>query len=188
MGEFVIFVPGINQTRAENQFKNANIEYYNRFCFEVDSHIEGDYISEAYPNRFNNSVSLNVGDIIINNSLQLATMVSEENSGKVPSLNFTKIKFKNNELDKLYFLYLFNNDSYVKCQKNRELQGNGLVMRIPVKSLNRIIIPYIDIESQKKIGRAYYETMILKNKLKKYTGLIEKYLLLLIKENLREEK
>lgn len=50
-------------------------------------------------------------------------MVGKANAGKVPSLNFTKVEFKHDRLDKRYFIYLFNAYRDVKRQKERELQG-----------------------------------------------------------------
>lgn len=183
---FVNFLPGINPTRAEKQFGTKEIDYYDQAAFERDYNHEEGFMENNPFASFEEGISLSAGDVIISNSMQLATIVGNSNAGKVPSLNFTKVEFINIGLDKRYFIYLFNAYSGVKRQKERELQGTGLIMRIPIKALNELVIPIISIEEQQKIGKAYNEMLKLQSKLAKYTELIEKFVGSVLEENLKE--
>lgn len=185
ISEFVTFVPGINPTRAQKQFETEEINYYDQASFEVD-YIQTEVTSEMeiIPSLQNN-LSLNEGDVVISNALQLAAIVCKSNVGKVLSLNFTKIEFDNRQLDEAYFLFLFNAFKDVRKQKEKELQGTGPILRIPIRALGEIIVPVVPIEEQKKIGAIYLETLKLQNKLNKYANLIEKFTTSILEENLR---
>lgn len=183
--EFVTFVPGINPTRAQKQFGTQVINYYDQLSFDADYNHEDAVVEDVAKPLSQNNSSLNEGDVVISNSLQLATMVGKNNVGKVLSLNFTKIEFDSEKLDKRYFLFLFNAYKDVRRQKERELQGNGPILRIPLRALGEIIIPIVPIEEQKKIGAIYTETLKLQSKLNKYADLIEQFTSSIIEENLR---
>src|SRR5699024_436420 len=107
--EFVTFVPGINQSRAATQFKSKTIKFYDQDSFNQDYHykevnMDGDLLNTSK----SDDLTLDKGSVVISNSLNLATLVGESNVNKVLSLNFTKVEFNKKELDKRYFLYLFN--------------------------------------------------------------------------------
>ncbi|MGE7910784.1 restriction endonuclease subunit S [Lysinibacillus xylanilyticus] len=185
LNEFVTFVPGINPTRAQKQFGTQTINYYDQASFEADYTHEDVVVEDEIKPLFQNNLSLNEGDVVISNSLQLATIVRKNNVGKVLSLNFTKIEFDGEQLDKRYFLFLFNAYKDVRRQKEKELQGSGPVLRIPLRALGEIIIPDVLIDEQKKIGAIYLETLKLQNKLNKYANLIEQFTSSILEENLR---
>lgn len=183
--EFVTFVPGINQTRAEKQFGIEAVNYYDQQSFQADyKHEEVLDESELEALSINN-LSLNEGDVVINNSLQLATIVSKNNVGKVLSINFTKVEIDKEQLDKRYFIFMFNAYKDVKRQKERELQGTGPVLRIPLRALGEITIPVVPLEEQKNIGKIYMETMKLQGKLNRYSYLIEQFTNSIIEETLK---
>lgn len=183
--EFVTFVPGINPTRAQKQFGTQVINYYDQSSFEADYNHEDVVVEEESRSLSQNNLSLNEGDVVISNSLQLATMVGKNNVGKVLSLNFTKIQFDSEQLDKRYFLYLFNAYKEVRRQKERELQGSGPALRIPLRSLGEIVVPVVPLKEQKKIGAIYAETLKLQSKLNKYADLIEQFTGSIIEETLK---
>ncbi|MDP1498572.1 restriction endonuclease subunit S [Bacillus velezensis] len=185
LNEFVTFVPGINPTRAQKQFETQKINYYDQASFEADYNREDVAVEEEAKPLFQNNLSLNEGDVVISNSLQLATIVGKNNVGKVLSLNFTKIEFDSEQLDKKYFLYLFNAHKDVKQQKERGAQGSGPILRIPLRALGEIIIPVAPIEEQKKIGAIYVETLKLQNKLSQYADLIGQFTSSIIEETLK---
>ncbi|MGN7378462.1 restriction endonuclease subunit S [Bacillus altitudinis] len=187
LNEFVTFVPGINPTRAQKQFETQKINYYDQASFEADYHREDVAVEDKEKLSFQNNLSLNEGDVVISNSLQLATIVGENSVGKVLSLNFTKIEFDSEQLDKRYFLYLFNAHKDVKQQKERESQGTGPILRIPLRALGEMIVPVAPIEEQKKIGAIYVETMKLQNKLSQYADLIGQLTSSVIEETLKGE-
>ncbi|WP_307897788.1 restriction endonuclease subunit S [Clostridium haemolyticum] len=183
--EFVTFIPGINQTRAQKQFGIEAVNYYDQQSFEADYKHEEVLGENETKSLSINNLSLNEGDVVINNSLQLATMVGKNNIGKVLSINFTKVEINNKQLDNRYFLFMFNVYKDVKRQKERELQGTGPVLRIPLRSLGEITIPVVPLEEQKKIGKIYIETMKLQSKLNKYSDLIEQFTNSIIEEALK---
>ena len=188
LGELVTFIPGINPTRAEKQFKTHEIKYYDQSSFEVDyNHDDSSACENDLKAQSKNNLSLNEGDLVISNSLQLAAMVGKINVGKVLSLNFTKVEFNSAQLDKRYFLYLFNANVDIKRQKERELQGNGSILRIPLKALNQIVIPVVSMEEQIKVGAIYTKMLKLQSKLIKYTELVEQFTGLVLEENLKEK-
>ncbi|WP_025783043.1 restriction endonuclease subunit S [Sporosarcina sp. D27] len=173
--EFVTFVPGINPTRAQKQFGTEITNYYDQQSFEADYNHEEVTAEDGEKSLSQNTPSLNEGDVVISNSLQLATMVGKDNIGKVLSLNFTKIEFNSEQLDKRYFLFLFNAYKEVRRQKERESQGNGPVLRIPLRSLGEIIVPVVPLEEQKKIGAIYSETLKLQSKLNQFADMIGQF-------------
>jgi restriction endonuclease S subunit len=183
--EVVTFVPGINPTRAQKKFETKVMNYYDQPSFEADYTHEDVVVDDGEKSLSQKNPSLTEGDVVISNSLQLATMVGKNNVGKVLSLNFTKIGFDSEQLDKRYFLFLFNAYKDVKHQKERELQGNGSVLRIPLRALGEISIPLPPLEEQKKIGAIYTETLKLQSKLNKYAELTEQFASSIIEETLK---
>lgn len=171
--DFVQFTTGINQTRVENKFRNKKISFYGQSDFEhdivqqVESNDESRYVP-GFP-----EFSLQVGDVVINNATQQASIVGQKNAGKVISLNFTKVIFKDKKLDRNYFVYLFNSYNDLQRQKERESQGNGRILRITRKALGQLIIPVVPLDEQKKIGLAYIKTLELQKKMDQYTSLLK---------------
>ncbi|MDN4604955.1 restriction endonuclease subunit S [Paenibacillus sp. F6_3S_P_1C] len=185
--EFVTFIPGINPTRAQKQFENQTMNYYDQQSFEADYKHEDVFFENEVKRSSQYNLLLNEGDVVMSNSLQLATIVGKNNVGKVLSLNFTKIEFNTEQFDKRYFLFLFNTYKDVKRQKEKELQGTGPVLRIPLRALGEINVPIVPLKEQKKIGAIYLETLKLQSKLNKYAVLIEQFTSSIIEETLKEE-
>ncbi|MGT2833283.1 restriction endonuclease subunit S [Streptococcus halotolerans] len=185
MSDFVSFVAGVNPTRAKRQYGSNIFHYYDQEAFEKDYSFEADLVSKKTVDDVSDKLSLRQGDVIISNSLQKAAIVSASNEGKVPTLNFIKVEFKGDKLDKLYFLYLFNSYSEVQRQKERDLQGAS-ILRLSVKLLNQLMIPVVDLEEQIKIGEAYSETLRLKTYLKRYAVLTETIVSQVIEESIKE--
>jgi restriction endonuclease S subunit len=171
--EFVTFAPGINPTRVQYQFENELIKFYDQSSFTEDYKHEKISAEDEITSSEQNNQTLMVGDVVLSNSLQCATMVSTKNAGKVLSINFTKIAFDGEQLDKGYFLFLFNAYKNVKYQKEKKLQGSGSILRIPLQSLKEIVIPVIPIEEQRKIGTIYIKTLQLQSELSEYSKLME---------------
>ncbi|EGP4984430.1 restriction endonuclease subunit S [Enterococcus faecium] len=176
LSEFVSFIPGINQSRAEKQFGDQEINYYDQSSFDEDDKHHGEMSrDEKFNYLFDSEVSLDKRDVVISNSLQRATMVSEKNIGKVLSLNFTKVEFHSEKLDKRYFLYLFNQYKDIQRQKERELQGTGPVQRLTKQSLEQLVIPVVSSSEQQRIGEIYIETLKIQSKLSQYARLTEQF-------------
>lgn len=176
LSEFVSFVQGINQSRAEKQFVNQEINYYDQASFEDDYKYHDKITQRKKTNYlFDSEVSLDKRDVVISNSLQQAAMIGDRNIGKVLPLNFTKVEFNSNELDKHYFLYLFNSYKDIQRQKERELQGTGAILRLTKQSLEQIVIPIVPFLEQKKIGSIYIESLRVQSKLNEYACLLEQF-------------
>lgn len=184
--ELVTLVPGLNPTRVQKQCTAQPICYYDQSSFDADYHYEELGVQEEAVSLVTYDNALNEGDIVISNALQLATMVGKNNVGKVLSLNFIKVELNSQELDKRYFLFLFNAFRGVKRQKERELQGIGAVRRIPLRALEEIVIPMVPIEEQRQIGAIYAETLKLQSKLNKYVDLMEQFTISMLEERLKE--
>ncbi len=63
----------------------------------------------------------------------------------------------------------------IKRQKEREMQGNGKILRIPIKSLQQLEMPVISLSEQKKMGKAYFESLKLQAKLVTYAKLVREF-------------
>lgn len=187
LSDFVSFVQGVNQSRAEKQFGDQDIPYYDQASFEDDYRHYNEMNQEEKINEsFTSEVTLDKRDIVISNSLQRATMVGETNIGKVLSINFTKVSFINEELDKHYFLYLFNNYQDIQRQKERELQGTGPILRLTKQSLEKLIIPIVPLKEQRQIGTIYVESLKAQSKLSEYARLLEKFTGAMLENKLKE--
>ena len=109
MSEFVKFIPGINPTRAKKQYGIDVIEYYDQNAFEYDYGQRYNFIERvSVEMNIPDELALKEGDVVISNSMQLATIVGKENTGRVLPLNFTKVEFVDGNIDKRYFIYIFN--------------------------------------------------------------------------------
>ncbi|NCC55082.1 MAG: restriction endonuclease subunit S [Erysipelotrichia bacterium] len=183
--EFVNFIPGINPTRIQDQIERESIKFYDQSSFIEDYKHEKINVEDEIISSVQNNQTLKVGDVVISNSLQCATMVSTKNAGKVLSLNFTKIEFDGEKLDKGYFLFLFNAYKHIKYQKEKKLQGSGSILRIPLQSLKDIVIPVIPIEEQKKIGKIYIKTLQLQSELSEYSKLMELFTNEILEESVK---
>ena len=171
---FVKFSPGINQSRAEKQFKNKKIDYYDQAAFELDFNQEQLELFNFKEDSTTTELSLKANDVVISNTLQMATIVGKVNEGKVLPINFIQVDFINEKLDKNFFVYLFNANKGIKRQKDRETQGIGSVQRISLRSLEQLVIPWVPLDEQKKIGMAYKEMLKIQNRLNQYSGLLER--------------
>lgn len=174
----VSFTPGINPSRVQI----SNFEFYDQNDFVNDYIFEETEKTSVGTEDF---LRVKEGDVVISVVMRQAAIVSKGNDGKILTLNFIKVDFDNDFLDKKYFLYLFNSYSSVKRQKERMLQGTGAVLKIPVKSLNDIEIPIISMSEQVKIGEAYKKTVCLNNYLDKYKSLMEKCANSILEESVR---
>lgn len=183
--DFVTFVPGINQSRVENQFDSVKQRFYDQTSFEIDFYFDHG-IEEGNLTLSNDRSVLHSGDIVINNTKQLASVVGTRNSGKLLSLNFTKVQFLNSSLDKNFFLYLFNLNKDVQRQKERGTQGTGMIQKIPLCALGELMIPYINNNDQITIGNSYVEMIRIQNNLKKISALTERLTCMVLENAVQE--
>lgn len=184
LSNYVKFISGLNLS-VSSKFNATEKNIYTTANFDID------YYQKNVPNEtVNNSEfqdkQLQVGDVVISTIHLLATIVTESNAGKILTYHYTKVEFINDELDKYYFVYLFNHHTDFQRQKKAETVGNSLHF-IRARQLYDFYIPIIPIEKQKYIGQAYYQMMKLKRDLSTYTELLEKATLTIIKNTLKED-
>lgn len=185
LNQFVKLIPGVNQSRAEKQVESEKIIYYDQASFDLDYNNQPiSHLSETL--SVADEASVKEGDVVINHSLQLATIVRKGNVGKILPINFIKVVFLNDSLNKEFFVYLFNASQMIKRQKERETQGIGPVQRISIASLEQLNIPDINIKEQEKIGKVYFEMQQLKTNLKNYGRLLDKLTTSLLEENIND--
>lgn len=185
IGEFINFIPGVNQSRAEKQFENEKIIYYDQSSFESD-YTNQHSIKTIETLSFKSDLSLEEGDVVISHYLQLATIVRKGNVGKILPINFIKADFVSKDLNKEFFVYLFNENKNIKRQKEREIQGTGLVQRLSISSLEEFKVPNISIKEQERIGKIYFEMVTLKNNLHQYGNLLSQMTHAILEENINE--
>lgn len=185
LSDFVSFVPGINTTRAEGKFGKKELDYYEHAAFDKDYTFNNTSAINNLNSNNDNELALKEGDVIISNSLHLAAIVGKDNAGKIPSINFTKVIFSNELLDKRYFVYLFNENKDLQRQKEKEMQGN-VILRLSIKSLGQLVIPVLSIEEQIKVGMVYETKQKLKNKLNNYNDLLDDFTNNILEESLNK--
>ncbi len=181
LGELVAFLPGLNPTRAEKKYHFSVDDYYDQNDFLNDYKVK----KVCGKSCLNHDLGLDEGDIVISVTLQKAAIVSHANVGKVPTLNFVKVEFKSDVLDKKYFVYLFNEHSSIQRQKARELQGTGSMLRIPISSLNELKVPIIPLSDQKIIGEAYMKLLKLNTCIDLYKDLMNQSVKLLFEDSIK---
>lgn len=180
LDDVVEFVQGINPTRV----KEMEIAFYDQADFNRDREYswEGSVNDSA---RQDKDRILSIDDIVISNSADIATRVRQSSVGKTLSLNFLKVNFKDGQLDKNYFLYVFNAFKDVQRQKDRERIGMT-IQRIPVNSLREIVIPLPELEEQRKIGQIYIASLDLQAKLAQKARLIDQFTGAALDNNMKE--
>lgn len=197
--KYINLVQGINLSKIDKSIDMSNIDFYNNDSFESDLYNDYDSIrkmdhstmdktdNKNYSNLIDEQYFLKEGDVVINISSKKACVIGKESIDKILTINFLKVEFLNDKLDKWYFTYMFNENSYLARQKERESRStNGTVSRILSKDLYNIDIPYVSISEQKKIGDSYMYMLRLKTSLKKYSDNLEKITKYMIEEVVRE--
>ncbi|WP_071416018.1 restriction endonuclease subunit S [Alloscardovia sp. HMSC034E08] len=187
LSDFVSFAPGINPTRAEEQFSKTQFTYYDQTSFTQDYyHTSGKLQEREIPGALED-FAVHTGDVVISNSLHKATLVHSENSGKILSLNFTRVNFTGTELDKHFFIYLFNEHADAQRQKDREIQNTKTSARLPLKGLRNITIPIVPLKEQLTLGQIYRNVLTLRGKLNRYAELLNAFAINILEDNLKEK-
>lgn len=180
--KLVQFTPGINPSRI-------NQDFLEKYSFYDKESFERDLIFESVENSYKNNItdaSLLEDEIIFYGLSNQMAIVSKSNEGKIPSLNFSKVEIISDKIDRYYLLYIFNENQMIQRQIERKRQGM-LLLKLSLSSLYDIDIPIIPIEDQKKIGEIYKNSIILKNKIKKYSELLETASMHLLSMKVREK-
>ncbi|MDO5027198.1 MAG: restriction endonuclease subunit S [Tissierellia bacterium] len=173
--------PGLNTSRLDHD-EVKNLVFYDKDAFDLDLRKK----NKTPSNYEIGENSLKEGDLILYSISNQLAKVGKCNEGMVPSLNFSKVEVISELLDRDYFIYMFNESDHIRKQKERELQGLH-ILKLPLSALYDIDIPIIPIEIQEKIGRAYMETLRLRNLTKDYNDLLEVASMQLLSMKVREE-
>lgn len=187
LSDFARFAPGINPTRAEEQFGKTEFTYYDRASFEQDYYHTSAELQQKEIPSFLEDYAVRAGDVVISNSLHKAALVHPENTGKIISLNFTRVDFTGTELDKRFFIYLFNEHTDVQHQKDRETRKTKTSARVPLKALQNITIPIVPLNEQRTIGQAYSNVLTLRGKLNRYAELLNAFTINILEGDLKEK-
>lgn len=164
LSNFVKFTQGVNQTRLKKTNNLGTIQLYDQSSFEEDMLIDTEPNAILFNEELKQDITLREGDIVINEMKQNAAIVSSTNSGKVLPMNFIRVEFKTENLDKRYFVYLFNANKAFARKKERESQGTAAVMKIPIRQVEQLEILCLPLKEQKKVGMSYMKMMSLKKK------------------------
>lgn len=157
---YIYLTQGINSSRVSVSID----QLYDQQSFEKD------YIQASLPNDHlydekNSDAYVKPGDVVINNMNQKAAIVSKENQGKLLTGNFYKAEFLTAQLDKSYFVYLYNENKEVIKEKNKQLQGTANVQKMTKTGLNLLNLPIVSLQLQQKIGQSYLRLQQLKQKM-----------------------
>lgn len=173
IGDIAKLVFGVNQTRNDNSKQDTSFVFYDQKMF--DYHFQHMYESnESVGKKALNQTVIQQGDVVISQSLQMATIISEMDVLCLLSVNFIRVELIDS-IDKAFFVYMYNLNKDVKRQKDRLAQGTTTIQRIPTKEMNLIEMEIPSIEVQKQIGKAYLEMLKIKNNVERFGELIEKY-------------
>lgn len=158
--EIVRLTQGMNTSRVSSD----SDQLYDQKSFEFDD------MSATLPNDLlfdeeNTDLYVKQGDVVINNMNQRAAIVSLENQGMLLTGNFFKVEFLNHQVDKRYFVYLYNENREVSKEKNKQLQGSTVVQKLTKSGLNSLLLPIVSLEEQQEIGQIYLKLQQLKKKM-----------------------
>lgn len=159
--EFIRIFPGTNQSRLSKDEK-SEISLYDLKAFDED------FKKGTAATNKNDSLSpqstLEAGDVVINTSNYLATIVDRLNQGKTITTNFLRVAFLNENLDRAYFMYLFNESMFLQQQKVRDSQGSTVV-KLSAKAIEAMQFPLPPIHKQQQLGQSYLKLLLLKKQL-----------------------
>lgn len=162
LSEYIKVFPGINQSRLSEKEK-SELSLYDLKSFDEDFKK-----ATAVTNKQDSlspQATLETGDVVINTSNYLATIVDETNHGKTITTNFLRVAFINEALDKTYFMYLFNENIQMQQQKVIGSQGTTTVMKLSIKAIESMKFPLLPIQKQQYIGLSYRKLLFLKKQL-----------------------
>jgi hypothetical protein len=151
-------IPGINQSRIKGDISSYNFYDNDDFIHDLANSNNSDINNNT---KINEQALTVEGDILININKQEACLVSRKNQKKFIGINFIKVKVIK-DLDKKYFIYLFNENKDFYKQKMMSIQSSsGIVKRIPINDLYNIEIEKISISKQRLIGELYTKSLYL---------------------------
>jgi restriction endonuclease S subunit len=105
------------------------------------SHDEG-YLSSA-------------GEVVFSFVSSKASIVSEQNQGKIINQNFAKLIIEHDGLDSSYLCYVLNESSSMKKQMAISMQGST-VPKLTPSILKELEINIPTLEKQRTIGKSYF--------------------------------
>lgn len=126
------------------------------------------------------------GDILFSLISGVATVVSDAHDGYLYTQNYIKLELTK-EIDKKFIVYILNEDSFIRTQLKKGLQGSA-VLKYTMNQLRELKLPkFPAIEKQKIIGDIYFSQLKLE-KLKRNVAITETTVVMRqLKEGLKNE-
>ena len=171
LSDYVKFYQGKNQSR--NALDYALRKIYDRDAFDKDSEVMTNP-NEIVSSRQTDSIGK--GDIIIDPIRQKAIVVGLDKDNLIIDNNFIKVDFISMELDKLFFVYMFNENRDLRRELEVQSQGSA-IKKISIRSLNELEIIVPGIKKQKQLGSIYKESSVIKYKSIKKINLLHEMVL-----------
>ncbi|WP_313150488.1 restriction endonuclease subunit S [Lysinibacillus capsici] len=180
INEIAIIKVGQNISRISDSGLKKNVFYtFDDLNFDLN-HIEDEYLKQNGNLQTNHQTQR--GDIVFSFVGTKATVVTENNQGKLLNQNFAKIIIDVSLIDPYYFCYALNESTYIHKQKHALMQGTNLPKMTPA-ILKDLSINFPNIKQQERIGRAYFNLCKRQYLLKQQSDLEEQFLLKLIRKS-----
>ncbi|MED1902430.1 restriction endonuclease subunit S [Bacillus thuringiensis] len=180
INELAIIKVGQNISRISDDGLKEHIFYtFDDLNFDL-THIDGEYLKQNRNSQSNHLT--HTGDIVASFVGTKATVVTEDNQGKLLNQNFAKVIIDGSLIDPYYFCYVLNESNHIRKQKNVLMQGTNLPKMTPsiLKALN-VNLP--NLQKQSLIGRAYFNLCKRQYLLKQQSKLEEQFFLKLIQKS-----
>jgi len=178
INEFAIIKVGQNISRlSDEELKEQPFYTFDDLNFDLCQ--MDDIKQKGHPE--NNHLTY-TGDIVISFVGTKATIVTEENKGKLLNQNFAKIMIDNTLVDPYYFCYILNESKQIQKQKNIFMQGTNLPKMTPA-ILKELDVHLPTLQKQKFIGNAYFNLCKRQYLLERQSDLEEQFFLKLIQQS-----
>ncbi|MED3269594.1 restriction endonuclease subunit S [Bacillus thuringiensis] len=180
INEIAIIKVGQNISRiSDDKLKEHIIYTFDDLNFDL-THIDDEYLIQNR-NSQNNHLT-HTGDIVISFVGTKATVVTDDNQGKLLNQNFAKIIIDVSLIDPYYFCYVLNESNQIRKQKLVLMQGSNLPKMTP-SILKDLTVDLPNIQKQSFIGRAYFNLCKRQYLLKQQSELEEQFFLKLIRKS-----
>lgn len=180
INEIAIIKVGQNVSRiSDDKLKEHIIYTFDDLNFDL-THIDDEYLIQNRNSQSNHLT--HTGDIVISFVGTKATVVTEDNQGKLLNQNFAKIIIDVSLIDPYYFCYVLNESNQIRKQKLVLMQGSNLPKMTP-SILKDLTVNLPNIQKQSFIGRAYFNLCKRQYLLKQQSELEEQFFLKLIQKS-----
>ena len=156
LSEYVDLVSGSSRFRVDEDRLGQAPHYYvyNQNIHEGVDSLEASDSEDNEISTHDELTLLGEGDLVFSLISGTANVVDAEHAGYYYTQNYVRLIPKNS-LNKLYFMYLLNEDSSIRKQLSIGLQGT-ILTRYTVSQLHELEIKNLpDVKKQEAIGKVY---------------------------------